>query len=288
MVEATNREKALELAKGAYDLHTHTNPSIAKRALDDFELVREADEYGMAGVMIKSHYEPTQSRAKLVNMYSKAKAKAYGAITLNWPVGGINPYAVENALYTGAKMVWMPTMDSYNSMQHGKMANNIFKAPGIKLYDKDDKIQSAVYEVLEVVKKYDVFVASGHFNMQETLEFCKLAREMNVKTILTHPDWERTVVPLEYQLEMTQLGVIVEKVWQNIGGGPTTAAGMAASMKALGAECVFMVTDRGQVDWPKPAVEMVNFIEKMLDCGISEAEIKLMVCDNPKMILAEG
>ena len=38
------REMARELIVGAYDLHTHTTPSAFPRALNDLELVREADE----------------------------------------------------------------------------------------------------------------------------------------------------------------------------------------------------------------------------------------------------
>jgi hypothetical protein len=107
------KELALGLVRGGYDLHTHTSPSHSPRSLDDFTLLNEADEIGMAGVMIKSHYEPTEARASLANIYAGAKkAKAYGAIALNWPVGGLNPYAVESSLYLGGVLVWMPTRDA--------------------------------------------------------------------------------------------------------------------------------------------------------------------------------
>lgn len=58
------REMARELIVGAYDMHTHTTPSAFPRALNDLELVREADALGMAGVMIKAHYGSTSTRAR--------------------------------------------------------------------------------------------------------------------------------------------------------------------------------------------------------------------------------
>ena len=64
------REMARELIVGAYDLHTHTTPSAFPRALNDLELIREADALGMAGVMIKAHYGSTSTRAALVNLIS--------------------------------------------------------------------------------------------------------------------------------------------------------------------------------------------------------------------------
>ena len=48
-ISESYRQIAKELIKGGYDLHTHTEPSAFHRALDDFDLVREAGEAGMAG-----------------------------------------------------------------------------------------------------------------------------------------------------------------------------------------------------------------------------------------------
>ena len=70
MTELDANKKAEELLKGAYDLHVHSSPSVFPRELDGFQLIREADAAGMAGVMLKSHYESTALRAELINRYS--------------------------------------------------------------------------------------------------------------------------------------------------------------------------------------------------------------------------
>ncbi len=88
MTELDANKKAEELLKGAYDLHVHSSPSVFPRELDGFQLIREADAAGMAGVMLKSHYESTALRAELINRYSGCKAKAYGGLCLNCPAGG--------------------------------------------------------------------------------------------------------------------------------------------------------------------------------------------------------
>lgn len=61
------QEMARELLKGAYDLHVHSAPSHVKRALNDYELMEQAQAAGMAGVMIKNHYECTAGRAQALN-----------------------------------------------------------------------------------------------------------------------------------------------------------------------------------------------------------------------------
>lgn len=53
-------------------------------------LLEEAGRAGMAGIMLKSHYESTIARAILANIHCASCTKAYGGLVLNWPVGGLN------------------------------------------------------------------------------------------------------------------------------------------------------------------------------------------------------
>lgn len=280
------REWAVELMKDGYDLHTHSTPSHANRALDDFMLLREADRYGMAGVMIKNHYEPTAARAAIANLYAGAKkTKAFGAVVLNWPVGGLNPYAVESSLKMGAKIVWMPTKDTAHCLRHGDMKGDFFSRPGIAIYDEDGKMKNSVFEIIDIVKKYDAYLATGHLSVQESVDLCKAARKRNAKMILTHPDWYRTVVPLEIQIELAETDVLIEKLWQNIAEGYISAENMAQSMQAIGFERIFMATDRGVAGREHPAEGMLLYIEAVLRQGIKEKEIKNMICHVPKRIV---
>ena len=75
------QDAATALMRGAYDLHIHTKPSHFQRLVGDFELMRQAEAYEMAGVMIKSHYEPTEARAALINQ-SAYKGLRRGGIEL--------------------------------------------------------------------------------------------------------------------------------------------------------------------------------------------------------------
>ena len=99
-------DQARALLQGSYDLHIHPIPSHVPRLLDDFEVLAQAEEAGMAGVLLKNHYEPTGARAILANRRGEGfRAKAYGAAVLNWPLGGLNPYAVHSALKMGAHVI---------------------------------------------------------------------------------------------------------------------------------------------------------------------------------------
>src|ERR1700721_259536 len=104
---------AWQAIEGGYDLQVHVAPDVIERRIDDLDLAKEFLAHRLRGFVLKSHYIPTAERAKVV---SKAVPgiSAYGAITLNHSVGGINPVAVEIAGRSGCKVVWMPPVDAAN------------------------------------------------------------------------------------------------------------------------------------------------------------------------------
>ena len=276
---------AVELLNGAYDLHTHTEPSAFNRALDDFDLVYEASQYKMAGVMIKSHYEPTHSRANLVNRKSGVHTKALGGIVLNWPNGGLNPFAVENALKNGAIIVWMPTRDSKNCLKYGDMPGDFFSRPGITILDKDGNLLKEVYTIFEIVKKYNAYLATGHLSPKESIKLCEEGRKNQVNMILTHPEWPRTVISGETQKYLAQLGVLIEKNWLNVAENSISIQEMAKNIRMAGIENVYLATDRGQNGFNHPVQEMISFIIALLQENFSKEEIKTMIQTVPSYIV---
>ena len=89
--------------KGVIDMHVHTNPDLRLRAYDDLELTDAAVKVGARAIVIKTHQGTTMDRAYLCNRYNKIvhgdkDFTMFGSITLNHPVGGLNPAALEVAL----------------------------------------------------------------------------------------------------------------------------------------------------------------------------------------------
>lgn len=283
----TLRLQVLELLEGGYDLHTHSAPSHINRNLDDFELVREAATHGMSGVIIKNHYEPTSGRAIIVNLYSGVSdtTVAYGSISLNWPVGGINPFAVESALKLGGKIVWMPTRDSANSLMYGKMNGDFFNRQGIKILDDKNKLIYQVYDVMDVINKYNAYLATGHLGLQETMLLCREGTRRGVNMILTHPDWYRTIVPINVQIELAKLGVIVEKQWNVIADKHIDETTFISSIRLIGPKNIIMTTDRGVKGKEHPVEAMIKFIKLLLKHGFTSDDIKTMLCKNPERIV---
>src|ERR1700676_2053039 len=104
---------AWEALRGGYDLQVHVAPDVIERRIDDLDLAKEFLAHGLKGFVLKSHYFPTAERAKVVTK-AVPGIHAFGAITLNHSVGGLNPVAVELVGRSGNKIVWMPTVDAAN------------------------------------------------------------------------------------------------------------------------------------------------------------------------------
>ena len=109
--EVRPSERARVIVQGAYDLHVHVSPDVPARKIDDVALAHRFAEAGLAGFGLKSHYTSTAERAQIVSSLVPG-VRAIGTLTLNWAVGGMNALAVEIAAREGARIVWMPTVDS--------------------------------------------------------------------------------------------------------------------------------------------------------------------------------
>lgn len=97
--------------EGAWDLHCHRYPEVSlehRARTEDETLVDLAEQAGMAGVLLKSHFRPTPERAYSVQRRAPG-VRLISSITLNPVVGGISPLAVEAAVRLGAKSVFFPT-----------------------------------------------------------------------------------------------------------------------------------------------------------------------------------
>lgn len=277
--------KTASLMEGAYDLHIHPAPSPFNRGLDDQQLLQAAGAAKMAGILLKSHYEPTAARAQLANQHTSSSTVAYGAIVLNWPVGGLNPYAVHNTLKRGAKIVFMPTRDAANSLVSGDMPGDFFQRPGIRILTEEGKLKSEVYDILSILSEHKGTLATGHISPEESILLCKEGIRKGVRMVLTHPEFSRTKIPPDVQKELADSGVWIEKCWYNIGEKECTAKAMAWHIRQVGAEHCYMTTDRGQADRELPVDAMENFMAAMLNQGITEQEIRTMTHDIPRLVL---
>lgn len=286
-----------DLIKGAYDLHVHSAPDILPRRMDDLEMAQRIVDSGMAGYAIKSHYFCTAERADLVNkLYPRCNT--IGTITLNSSVGGVNPTAVEMAARAGAKIVWFPTCDSEYELSHVfngdpnkklpywakiiiELKEEGIKTPTIKLLNEDGRLKDEVYDVIDVIAKNNIILATSHSSHEETFALVKAAHERKVdKIIITHVDFPTTFYTIDEQKELAKYGAYMEHCYTTFATDKVDFEVTLEQIRALGADKVIISTDLGQKTAIYPDEGMLKYATRLYENGFTEKEIHQMTVDN--------
>ncbi|MBD1382314.1 DUF6282 family protein [Metabacillus arenae] len=296
-----------ELLEGAYDLHVHLGPDVSERKLDDLEMAERIQKIGMKGFGIKSHYFCTAARAKLVKKIYP-NLNPVGAITLNQLVGGVSPLAVEMAARDGAKLVWMPTFDAKNEQEFFLKKDKYDKLPywaqlqfelkeqgitqphsSISILDENGKLKKESLDVLDLISKHQLILATGHLSKREIFALVTAARDKNVKKIIiTHPTFSSVGLSKEEQKELAELGAYLEHCFALVK--PRFGIDwdeLYEQIRYVGPDHCILSTDTGQPYNPYPDEGLQTFVSNLLNNGFTKEQIKRMSVENTTL-LVEG
>lgn len=294
-------EAAWECLRGAYDLQVHVAPDVIERRIDDLDLAKEFLSNGLSGFVLKSHYFPTSERAKVV-CRAVPGIEAYGAVTLNHSVGGLNPVAVELAGRSGCKIVWMPTVDAANetagradgpttklpfwaNIQRELAAMGIAPPP-LSVLDAKDNVSDVTRRCIELIAKHDMILATGHLGRREIFALVKTAREMGARKVLvTHAEFPSQNLSAEEQAELARMGAVIEHCFTTMHTGKAPWEAVIESIRKTGPEHCVLSTDLGQTINPPVAEGFAMFAQRMLDAGFRVGEIRRMTVENPRALL---
>jgi len=285
--------RARELVRGAYDVHVHVEPDLAKRRIDDLSLAHRFSELGLAGFVLKSHYAPTAERAAVVRG-AVPGVDALGAIVLNAGVGGLNAQAVEIAARGGARIVWLPTVDSENEASVDgpkpskqpvwRKIQDEFAAAGVAS-EPVKLTQDGLARVLQVVARHGLVLATGHLGRAEihTAVDAALAAGV-VQVVVTHPDYPTQGVPVDEQRELARRGALLERCFAPIHTGKVSWEATFEAIRATGAESNLLSTDLGQVANPPVEDGLALMADRLLEAGFSEDDVRTMAVVNTRKL----
>lgn len=296
-------DTAWKLLEGAIDVHVHSNPTMGNGfVLDDFELVREYEDAGLAGVCIKCHEFGTFFRAQIAQKYAVKgdTFKVYGSVTMNENVGGLNPVAVESAIKAGAKIVYFPTFSARH--QHDIWTGDIvyphyaeeilsgacdtYSAQGITVFDEEGNLLPQVYEVLELVRDGNVAIASGHLSNREALAVFSAAKDMGVtKMIFQHIDWRTSEMSLPMQRLFAEMGVKLEKSFYEFD--PDRSLKSFGRNVGIGPENYLMSSDQGMFPALRALRGYACNVQEHLNGGVAPDDLRIMLHDVPEFLMGE-
>ena len=294
-------DEAWEALQDAYDLQVHVAPDVIARRIDDLDLAKEFLARGLRGFVLKSHYFPTAERAQVVTK-AVPGIRAFGAITLNHSIGGLNPVAIELAGRSGCKIVWMPTVDAANEtagrpggtnkklpfwaqIQLDLAATGI-NPPPMTVIDADGNLTPVATSCLELIKKYDMILATGHLGRREIVALVRSAKQMGLrKVVVTHAEFPSQSLTAQEQLELAEMGAFIEHCFTTMHTGKARWEEVLNSIRVAGHERCFLSTDLGQTINPPVAEGFAMFAQMLLNDGFSVEQIRRMTVVNPTALV---
>jgi hypothetical protein len=184
----------------------------------------------------------------------------------------------------------MPTVDAESPQAH--KANR----PYVPIA-KDGALLPETVEVLKLIMKYDLVLATGHIQPSDALLLTSEAHRMGVKRmVVTHPVLQGTTVAQMQEearngayLEFTANPIIPAGQNGSLTIIPNTPTHKpeewAADIRAIGAEHIIMSGDFGGPSFPPFVLGWETAIAALKGVGITDAEIKLMSSQNPAHLL---
>lgn len=293
--------RARELVRGAYDVHIHVAPDVMRRRIDDVTLTERFAAVGLAGFVLKSHYVSTAERAEVVRRAATG-AEALGAITLNASVGGLNPIAVEIAGRGGARIVWLPTVDSANQRAcqadepegatppmwarlQADLREAGMAADPVEVLDADGSVRDVTRQVLRLIAKHDMALATGHLHSDESAAVIAAAVEEGVRRIVvTHPEFTSQRIEVQRQIGLAEQGALLERCFTTPYTGKVSWDAWLGNIRAVGPEHSVLSSDLGQPFNPPVEDGLALCADRLLDAGFSDAEIRVMAVHNSRWL----
>jgi hypothetical protein len=277
---------------GAIDIHVHSIPDSETWRIDSLEIARLARQRGMRGLVLKSHWESTAMLAYIVRKEVPG-LEVFGGLGLSSAVGGVNPAAVQNmAKVTGGlgKIVWMPTLESEAGVRASSNANPA--RPFIPV-SRNGELLPEVKEVISVIGKNNLVLATGHSSAQEDLMLVREGQRQGLAhMVVTHAMSRPVNMTIPQMQEAAKTGAFIEIVYVHSLTIPElrrtaaySAADVAQAIRQVGPASIILSTDMGQVGIMLQPDGLAAFAAALRAQGIGERDLDRMMKENPAKLL---
>jgi len=282
--QAPTETEINRIVAGTIDIHVHSDPDNRPRSIDAIDVAKLARTRGMRAIVLKNHYDSTAPLAYIVRKEVPG-VEVFGGVDLNLTVGGINPHAVQHMTEISGgwgRFVWMPTFDAENQVRYSR-ENRPFVS-----VSRNGELVPEVKQVLAIIAKNELVLATGHSAPAETLMMLREARQQGVRhMVVTHAMNDPVLMNVAQMQEAAKLGAFIEFV-----GGSLVSADAAARMdrfadaiRKIGPEFCILSSDLGQRGNALPPDGFAAFLLALRSRGFTDQEIDRMAKRNPAQIL---
>jgi microsomal dipeptidase-like Zn-dependent dipeptidase len=211
--------------------------------------------------------------------------EVFGGIDLNLTVGGMNASAVEHMTQIAGgwgRLVWMSTFDAENQVRYSKETR-----PFVRV-SKDGALLPEAKEVIGVIAKHRLVLATGHVSPQEGLMLLREGRRQGVThMVVTHAMQAPVLMSVDEMQQAAKDGALIEFVAGSLAspGAAARVDGYADAIRKIGPEFCVLSSDLGQKGNALPPDGLGAFIDALRARGFTDAQLNRMSRQNPAQLL---
>jgi hypothetical protein len=301
MTTAQQRSSTNAVARvlqGAVDMHCHSSPSPMPRRITHVEAARSAAQLGFRAMVVKCHYHNTVfDLLAMEDQLAGLPIEVFGGVVLNSQVGGLNPHAADLAFKMGGRIVWFPTISSTAHLCHAAqdealrshfVPRGVMESEEVDVFGEDGDLVPEVEQILRIAKEADGIVSTGHLAPDRVTAVLEKAHSMGMrKLVVSHPNFIIEADKHTDAQRFVELGAVMEHclgLFKDERYCPFQE--LVDWINAIGPEHTSLASDLGQVGSPLPMEAYLTICEQLLDSGISEADLRTMVVENPSRLLS--
>ena len=305
-------------------VHAGPHIFSSPRRVDPFQAAVQARDARMQSIVYMDVFEMSNGTAWLVNRVVP-DFKVYGGLILNTVYGGMNPRAVKTAIHygDGAKYISFGAHSTYyQAAREGRRIDGEFKALSELFPEFQKELDMCINipvegapggdldEILRLIATNPhIYMITGHTSVQEGIRLVELAGEYGIEKIIVSSAVvkeasmdqlrymadkgafiEYTLAAYTHTTTIPKTHYYVEREYASIDEGMSGEVSggvklVAEQIDEIGAESCIICTDFGVYTLPTPVEGLREFIACLLDLGVSEEDVSMLVKTNPERLL---
>ena len=153
--------------------------------------------------------------------------------------------------------------------------------PPVAVVDGAGEPLPALREVLAVVARHQLVLATGHLARDEIFTVVDAALAAGVRdVVVTHPEFPSQDLSLEDQAALAERGALLERCFTTPHTGKCTWEHVFDGIRATGPERNLLSTDLGQPANPPVVDGLALFADRLQSAGLTDEEIHTMTVLN--------
>jgi hypothetical protein len=207
----------------------------------------------------------------------------------------MNALAVEIAAREGARIVWMPTVDSpaetagrtepkpgdkvpqWARLQHELRGLGLGLEP-VHVTGEDGQLLPDTRDVLRAIARHRLILATAHLARDDAFAVVDGALEEGVEHIVvTHPEFPCQNFSIDDQVALAERGCLLERCLSTPHSGKTTWEHVVEGVRAVGVEQTLFSSDFGNPDYPAVEDGLALWADRLLSAGFDEDEVRELI-----------